>query len=140
MSNPTFSTGELTRKAGALIEKFHLVKEAAEGTVVYNDAATFPFGVITESAAPDTDRDINYLAHGLPELIRVGTSQRVVKITTTGTIAAGTAVYAADDGKVSASGSVQVGIADRATTGGLTRVHLFHPSAFVGASGGAEGN
>ena len=140
MSNPTFSTGDLTRKAGARISKFHLVKEDGDNTVVYNDAGTFPFGVITESAAPDEGREEDYLAHGLPELIRVGTSQRVVNIDTNGTIAAGAAVYAAADGKVSASGSVKVGIADRATAGTLTRVHLFHPSALVGASGGAEGN
>lgn len=138
MSNPTFSTGELTRKARARITKFHLVKEDGEGTVIYNDAASFPFGVITESAAPETGRDEDYLAHGLPELIRVGTSQRVVKIDTDGSIEAGAAVFAASDGKVSASGSVKVGIADRATSGGLTRVHLFHPAALAGgaASGG----
>ncbi|HAF73290.1 MAG TPA: hypothetical protein DCL06_11245 [Corynebacterium variabile] len=141
MSNPTFSTGDLTRKAGTLIEKFHLVKEDADGVVTYAGAADFPLGVITESAEPGGDRPDDYVAHGLPELIRVGTSQRVVKITTNGTIGAGAAVYAAANGEVAASGSVKVGIADKATVGGLTRVHLFHPSALIGGSsnGGAEG-
>lgn len=138
MSNPTFSTGDLTRKAGVRIVKFRLVKEDGDNTVIYNDAANFPFGVITESAAPDDGRDEDYLAHGLPELIRVGTSQRVVKIDTDGSIDAGAPVFAADQGMVAATGSIKVGIADRATTAGLTRVHLFHPAALAGgtASGG----
>lgn len=139
MSNPTFRTGDITREAGAPVEAFHLVK-SVDGKVQPNDAGTFPFGVVTESAAPEGDRDTNYLGHGLPDNVRVQTSQRIVKIATDGDIAQDGDVFAAADGKVSAAGSVKVGLADLPTSGGVTRVHLFHPSALLSAAGGGEGN
>lgn len=130
MSNPTFFTGELTRKAGKPVEKFRLVKEV-DGKVEHNDAATFPFGVVTEAAAPAGPRSANDLSFGYPENVRVGTSQRVVKIETDGEITAGHPVFAADEGKVSATGTVKIGLADKATGGSLTRVHLYHPTAIA---------
>ncbi|WP_018119412.1 hypothetical protein [Corynebacterium mastitidis] len=130
MSNPTFSLGDLTRKAGKPVEKFRLVKEH-EGKIEHAGAEDFPFGVVTESAAPKGDPEANVLTHGLPENVRVGTTQRVVKITTDEEISAGVVVYAAADGKVASSGSVKVGVADQASRDGLVRVHLFHPSVLV---------
>lgn len=135
MSNPNFFTGNLTRKAGKPVAQFRLVKET-DGKIEHAGKGDFPFGVVTEAAAPAPDEKSNDLAHGLPENVRVGTSQRVVKVATTGEITAGADVFAAADGKVAATGSVKVGIADLATKGELTRVHLFHPSVFA-ATGGA---
>lgn len=139
MSNPTFSTGDLTREVSAHVEQFRLVAETG-GKIAHADAEGFPLGVVTEAGAPESDPQDNAILLGLPHKVRVGTSQRVVKIATDGSIDQGAAVYASDDGKVSSSGSVKVGIADQATSGTLTRVHLFHPSAFAGASGGDSGN
>lgn len=131
MSNPTFSTGDLTREVSAPVEQFRLVVEAS-GKVAHAGAADFPFGVVTEAGAPESSPQTNAILLGLPHKVRVGTSQRVVKIASDGTIAQGAAVFAAADGKVSATGTVKVGIADKADQGGLTRVHLFHPAAFAG--------
>ena len=134
MSNPTFSTGDLTREVSALVEKFRLVK-TVDGKIEHSDAATFPYGAVTESAAPEAreENDVNY---GLPRIVRVHTSQRVVKILSgdTDAFAVDAPVYAAADGQVAPTGTVQVGICAEASTGGLVRVHLFHPSAFA-ASG-----
>lgn len=130
MSNPTFSTGDITREVSAKVEKFRLVK-AIDGKVQHSDADTFPYGAVTESAAPEA-RSENDVSYGLPRIVRVQTSQRVVKIMSgdTDVFAVDAAVYAAADGKVAPAGTVQVGIAAEASTGGLVRVHLFHPSVF----------
>lgn len=131
MSNPTFSTGDLTREVSAPVEKFHLVK-TVDGKIQHSDAATFPYGAVTESAAPEARED-NDVSYGLPRIVRVHTSQRVVKILSgdTDVFAVDAPVYAAADGQVAPTGTVQVGIAAEASTGGLVRVHLFHPSAFA---------
>lgn len=131
MSNPTFSTGDLTREVSAPVEKFHLVK-TVDGKIQHSDAATFPYGAVTESAAPEARED-NDVSYGLPRIVRVHTSQRVVKILSgdTDVFAVDAPVYAAADGQVAPTGTVQVGIAAEASTGGLVRVHLFHPSVFA---------
>ena len=131
MSNPTFSTGDLTRDVSAKVEKFRLVK-TANGKIEHSDAATFPYGAVTESAAPEA-REENDVSYGLPCIVRVHTSQRVVKILSgdTDVFAVDAPVYAAADGQVAPTGTVQVGICAEASTGGLVRVHLFHPSVFT---------
>ena len=122
------SVNPLRRQA---VEQFRLVDET-DGKIAHADGTAFPFGVVTEAGAPKTDPADNAITLGYPHKVRVGTSQRVVKIATDGEITQGSAVYGAADGKVSASGTVKVGIADKATEGGLTRVHLFHPATFAG--------
>lgn len=138
MSNPTFSSGNLTREAGKPVVKFHLVK-TIDGKVEHNDAATFPYGAVTESADPKTAPDINDTTHGLPFIVRVHTEQSVVKIATADTFGVDDVVFAAADGAVSKTGTVKVGVAAGETDGGLVRVHLFHP-AILGGAGAAEGN
>ena len=131
MSNPTFSTGDLTREVSAKVEKFRLVK-TVDGKIQHSDATTFPYGAVTESAAPEA-REENDVSYGLPRIVRVHTSQRVVKILSgaTDAFAVDAPVYAAADGQVAPTGTVQVGICAEASTGGLVRVHLFHPSALI---------
>lgn len=131
MSNPTFASGQLTREVAEPVKQFRLVVESG-GKIKHAGASAFPFGVVTEAGAPKGGPEDNAIVLGLSHKVRVGTSQCVVKIETDGTIAQGATVYAAADGKVSASGSVKVGLADKATDGGLTRVHLFHPATFAG--------
>ncbi|MBB1034643.1 hypothetical protein G6031_09605 [Dietzia sp. CQ4] len=128
MSNPTFSTGNLTREAGATVEKFRLVR-LVDGKVQHATADALPYGAVTEAAAPEADREDNYLAHGLPRVVRVHAAQCVLPLATDGTdFADGDTVYAAADGKVAKTGTVGVGLVDRAESGGLVRVHLFHPA------------
>ena len=131
MSNPTFSTGDLTREVSAIVEKFRLVK-TVDGKIQHSDAATFPYGAVTESAAPEA-REEGDVSYGLPRIVRVHTSQRVVKILSgvSDAFAVDAPVYAAADGQVAPTGTVQVGICAEASTGGLVRVHLFHPSVFT---------
>lgn len=134
MSNPTIASGNVTRRADSLLSQFRLVKETSgkEGYVEHSDADTFPFGAVTESAAPAPTPQANNLSHGLPELIRVHAAQCIVKLATDETsLTVGAKVYAAADGKVAAAGTVAVGLVDKAVAGGLVRVHLFHPAALA---------
>lgn len=136
MSNPTFASGDLTREVSAPVSQYRLVVETS-GKVAHGAANKFPFGVVTEASAPVNADAISVVELGYTGFVRVGTSQRVAKVETNGAaIAQGADVFAAADGKVAASGSVKVGIADKATEGTLTRVHLFHPSVFAPAVGG----
>lgn len=133
MSNPTYNSANLTREAGAKIEKHRLVK-SVDGKVEHADAAGFPFGAVTEAAAPkDAGRDDNFIGIGLPYVVRVHTGQAVVKLETADSgFVEGDEVFAAADGKVAKTGTVKVGLADRAEDGDLLRVHLFHPAIFAG--------
>lgn len=131
MSNPTFATGDLTREVSTKVEKFRLVKTNA-GKIAHSDAATFPYGAVTEAAAPIARTD-NNVTYGLPDIVRVHTAQCVLKLEsgTADVFAVDAPVYAAADGKVAPTGTVKVGLAAEASTGGLVRVHLFHPAALV---------
>lgn len=133
MSNPTYASGNLTREAGAPVEKFRLVR-LVDGKVQHATADAVPYGAVTEAAAPDAVREANVLAHGLPRVVRVHTGQVVVPIATDGTgFTDGATVYAAADGKVATTGTVGVGLADRPGSGGTVRVHLFHPAGLAAA-------
>ena len=132
MADPKFITGQLTREVAEPIAKHRLVVEA-DGKLALAQSV-FPYGVVSEPAEPQGEREKNNLAHGLPAYVRVSTTQCVAKIATDGEIAAGADVFAAADGKVSATGAVKVGIAHAATKAGVTEVNLFHPSIFGGAS------
>lgn len=133
MSNPTYASANITREAGKKIEKHRLVK-TAEGKIEHSGAADFPFGAVTEAAAPKgAERDENFVGYGLPHVVRVHAGQAVVKLETADSeFKEGDAVFAAADGKVAKSGTVKVGLADRPEDGKLLRVHLFHPAIFAG--------
>lgn len=132
MADPKFITGQLTREVAEPIAKHRLV--VVEDGKLKLAQSVFPYGVVSEPAEPKGEREKNDLTHGLPAYVRVSTTQCVAKIATDGEIKDGADVFAAADGKVSASGSVKVGIAHAATKGELTEVNLFHPSIFGGAS------
>ncbi len=108
MSNPTFRQGPITFPIASDVEKFRLVTVNAEGKIAHAAADGAIFGAVTEKGrlAPE--------AAGAPDLaVHYGVA--AVKLETTDAIKAGAAVYAAADGKVAASGTVQVGVAVRAT-------------------------
>ena len=132
MADPKFVTGQLTREVAEPIAKYRLVVE--EDGKVSLAQSEFPYGVVSEPAEPKGEREKNDLTHGLPPYVRVSTTQCVARIATDGEITAGADVFAAADGKVSASGSVKVGVAHADTKGEVTEVNLFHPSIFGGAS------
>ena len=108
MSNPTFRGGPLTYEIAADIEKFRLVTVDENEKIKHADATGGIAGAVTEAGrlAPE--------APGASALA-VHYGDAVVKLETDGEIKAGDAVFAAADGKVSASGTVQVGVAYRAT-------------------------
>ena len=106
MSNPTFRSGPITFEAAAKLEKFRLVT-IADGKVKHADATGGVFGAVTEKADPNNN--------ALPTNIAVHIGPASVKLEVDGgdasAIKAGAAVFAAADGKVAATGTVQVGVA-----------------------------
>lgn len=131
MSNPTFDSTNLTREAVAKIDQFRLVTSAA-GKISHADGTVLPFGAVTEAAEPEGNRPDGYLAHGLPHKVRVHAGQTVIKLATEDTgFTEGSVVYGAADGKVAKTGTVAVGLVDKPESGGLVRVHLFHPVALA---------
>lgn len=106
MSNPTFRSGPITFEAAAKLEKFRLVT-VADGKVKHAAATGGVFGAVTEKADPNNN--------ALPTNIAVHIGPASVKLEVDGgdasAIKAGAAVFAAADGKVAATGTVQVGVA-----------------------------
>lgn len=106
MSNPTFRSGPITFEAAAKLEKFRLVT-IADGKVQHAAATGGVFGAVTEKADPNNN--------ALPTNIAVHIGPASVKLEVDGgdasAIKAGAAVFAAADGKVAATGTVQVGVA-----------------------------
>lgn len=106
MSNPTFRSGPITFEAAAKLEKFRLVT-IADGKVKHAADTGGVFGAVTEKADPNNN--------ALPTNIAVHIGPAAVKLEVDGgdasAIKAGAAVFAAADGKVAATGTVQVGVA-----------------------------
>lgn len=128
MAGAVFSTGNLTREVGKPVEPYSLVK-IVDGKIEHAGASDKPFGSVSEGGAPKKAQPDNKL--GYPSVVRVHTSQCVVKLRTDATdFKDGDTVYAAADGKVAKSGSVAVGIVDAPVLNGKVRVNLFHPSVF----------
>lgn len=131
MATPTYYSGNITREVGAPVEQHRLVK-LVEGKVEHNGADTKPYGVCGEQGAPKGSEVINF--NFKPAYVRVNVDSAITKVETDGKpIADGADVFAAADGKVSASGSVKVGKAHYASTGNFVKVHLFGLTEEAGA-------
>lgn len=113
MSNPTFRSGPISFPIAADTEKFRLVAVDENGKIKHAAADGAVFGAVTEAGRVTPE------APGA-STIAVHYGDAAVKLETDGKIKAGAAVFAAADGKVSASGSVQVGVAVRATENNMT--------------------
>lgn len=113
MSNPTYRQGPISCEIAGDLEKNRLVKIGAGGKIEHAGATGGVFGAITERGR---------LEAGAPgaRMLAVHYGPAAVKLETTDTIAAGAAVFAGADGKAAGTGTVQVGVAVRATEGGLT--------------------
>lgn len=105
MSNPTFVQGPISYPAGEKLTKFRLVT-LTDGKATHADATGNVFGAVTENADPSSNAAASTVA--------VHFGNEAVKLEVDGdatAINAGDAVFAAADGKASASGTVQVGVA-----------------------------
>lgn len=109
MSNPTFVQGPITFEAAEKLEKFTLVTVNDEGKIAPAGATGAVFGAVTEVADPDNVAKPNYVAvHYGPAAVKLlvdGGDATAIK--------AGAAVFAAANGRVADSGTVQVGVAVR---------------------------
>lgn len=107
MSNPTFVQGPITFPAAQTLEKFTLVTVNADGALEPAATDGAIFGAVTEKADPKNN--------ALPTHVAVHYGVSAVKLKVAGgdatAIKAGAAVFAAANGEVAASGSVQVGVA-----------------------------
>jgi len=127
MSNPTFRSGPISFEVAADTEKFRLVAVDEAGKIKHADASGDVFGAVTEAGRlePKDPGAATIAVHYGPA---------AVKLETDGAIKAGAAVFAAADGKASASGSVQVGVAVRDTENGKTLTILNHLPAVAAAA------
>ncbi|WP_284784624.1 hypothetical protein [Corynebacterium rhinophilum] len=143
MSNPTFRSGPISFKAEEDVTKFRLV-QVGENGVKHAAAAGPVFGAVTENAsAPVEEQPSNTLALGAPGIVAVHIGPATVPLEVDGTaedIKQGAPVYAAADGKVSATGSLLVGVAARPGAGKTVKTTLVTPAvAAPAASGVSEG-
>ena len=127
MSNPTFRSGPISFEIAADTEKFRLVTVDENGKIKHAGASGGVFGVLTEAGRVE-------LKERGAATIAVHYGPAAVKLETDGEIKAGAGVFAAADGKASATGSVQVGVAVRATENGKTLTILNQlPATAAGA-------
>lgn len=130
MSNPTFRSGPISYRAEEDVTKFRLV-EVGENGVKHATAAGPVFGAVTENAAaPKDEQPTNTLALGAPGIVAVHIGPATVPLEVDGDAAEikpGAPVYAAADGKVSASGSLLVGVAARPGAGKTVKTTLVTP-------------
>lgn len=128
MTNAVFTTGPVTKKVTAKVEKFRFVDLTADG-VKHAAGTALPYGYVRQTAAPvaRAEGDVSY---GLPDIVAVVTHQAVVEVATDeASFTVGAKVYAAADGKAAASGTIAVGLAEGDVANGRVRVHMFHPAA-----------
>lgn len=105
MSNPTFVQGPISYPAGEKLTKFRLVT-LTDGKAMHAGATGSVFGAVSENADPASSAAASTVA--------VHFGNEAVKLEVNGdatAIKAGAAVFAAANGKVSATGTVQVGVA-----------------------------
>lgn len=139
MSNPTFRSGPISYKAEEDVTKFRLV-QVGENGVKHAAAAGPVFGAVTENAfAPKDEQPTNTLALDAPGIVAVHIGPATVPLEVDGgdatAIKQGAPVYAAADGKVSASGSLLVGVAARPGSGKTVKTTLVTPVVAPAAAG-----
>lgn len=129
MSNPTFRSGPITYDVAADVEKFHLVTLGEAG--ISPAAATGPvFGAVTESGHVDADGDVGMSTVKAPRLaVHIGPASVPLEVDggDATTIKQGAVLYSAAGGKVSATGTVAVGIATRDGAGSRVVTTLMTP-------------
>lgn len=118
MSNPKFRQGPISKKAATRVEKGRLVRQTPGG-IEHADATGAVFGAVSDFADPDS-----VLA---PDYVAVSYGTNVVDLSVVEGdpgIAAGAAVFAAADGEVASTGTVEIGAAEEASANGLVSTVL----------------
>lgn len=131
MSNPTFRSGPISFAVKSDVKKFRLVKVESDG-VSHAGAEGAVFGAVTENGYAPADPATNSLVLNAPNTVAVHIGPATVPLEVDGEasdIKAGDAVYAAADGKVSASGSAAIGVAARDGEGSVVKTVLITPTA-----------
>lgn len=138
MSNPTFRSGPISYKAEEDLTKFRLV-QVGENGVKHAAAAGPVFGAVTENAtAPKEEQPANTLALDAPGIVAVHIGPATVPLEVDGDAAEikqGAPVYAAADGKASATGSLLIGVAARTGSGKTVKTTLVTPVVAPAAAG-----
>ncbi|MGV0868693.1 hypothetical protein [Corynebacterium kalidii] len=139
MSNPTFKSGPITFDAAEDLVKFRLVTVTENGAS-HAEAAGPVFGAVTTGAKanPPQYTDDNVLHIGKPGNVAVHITPSVVPVEVDGdetAIKKGAPVFAAADGKASATGTVFVGTAVRDGAAGTVKVLLAGPTAPAAPAG-----
>lgn len=130
MTNAVFTTGPITKRVSAPVKKFRFV-DLSDGKVKLAEGKTLPYGYVRQDAAPEA-REINDIAHGVPDVVAVVTHQAVVDVDTDAKdFKPGDKVFVAAEGKAAKTGTVAVGLAEREVANGRIRVHMFHPAALA---------
>lgn len=113
MSNPTYGVGPIGKEVATAVDQFRLVKLNEDGKVVYAGATGAVFGAVTEKRhATDVLSSKHVAVHQNGSVkLRVAGATPEAAATAAASIKAGDAVFAAADGKVAATGTVQVGVA-----------------------------
>lgn len=135
MSNPTFRSGPITFAVKEDVTKFRLVQVDEKG-VSHATASSAVFGAVTENGAAAAAAERGQIGVGYPTAVAVHIGPATVPLEVDGgdatAIKQGAPVYAAADGKVSASGTVLVGVAARNGEGKLVRATLLTPVVAAG--------
>lgn len=131
MSNPTFRSGPISFPVKTDVSKFRLVAVDAEG-VAHAGASGPVFGATTTSGKAPAEPVENSLSVDAPNSVAVHIGPATVPLEVDGDaadFAPGDPVYAAASGKVSATGTVLVGVAARAGSGSTVKTVLSTPVA-----------
>ena len=118
MSNPIYRQGPIGKDAASAVLKNRLVRLTADGKVEHAAATGAVFGAITEKADPAK------LLSAVDVAVHYGPAVVDLSVVEGGVISAGAAVFAAADGQVAATGTVQVGVANMPSTGGYVEAVL----------------
>lgn len=118
MSNPIYRQGPIGKDAASAVSKGRLVKLTAGGKVEHAGATGAIFGAITEKADPAK------LFSAVDVAVHYGTAVVALSVVEDDTIDAGAAVFAAADGQVASTGTVQVGVAHIASADGFVETVL----------------
>lgn len=118
MSNPIYRQGPIGKDVAGAVSKGRLVKLTANGKVEHAGATGAIFGAVTEKADPEKLFSASDVA------VHYGTAVVALSVVADDTIAAGAAVFAAADGQVASTGTVQVGVAHVASAGGFVETVL----------------
>lgn len=111
MSNPTFRQGPIGFEVESKVDQFRLVTVNENGKVEHASADGAVFGAVTEKRDAESHFSSNQVA------VHYGVAAVKLEVDGDATaINAGAPVFAAADGKASATGTVQVGVAARSGT------------------------